>query len=537
MGKRFRRWLHFVWLFFLIALPLSLISNLAMAGDDSADQNDEEMFDLGAMGDYDNSSTPAAGSEFGGVNAVFSGELINKAAQDLRKDNEEEFLFSDITFISAKTAVNLSPGFTITLEGLFEYHFEINESRDQGNYSFDLLEGNGKWKLGPVDITIGQQMVAWGIVDGINPTDIVNPRNYNRFLDTEMNLGKLPVPMGRVEYYMPHNLKLDFVVLPFFVPARLNIVGQDVSLFGHDFPFFFLKSELRKNPDWRNFERGLEFYYPDWEKDIDAVLENQEFWDFNTRDFDDDFTHGEGAIRFSGRAGAFDFSTSYMYLWDDIPTIHLNPEFLDLLTAFSDTPAGYMPIPNIANINPEVLARPFTLTHHRTHTVGADLGASVEGFGLRWEGAYTFSKYTYTEQMETRTKPLMNSAFNIDYMFEGQFLVSTVFFSSSLLNYSNELFQPPSFAIFMIMMRKPWLDEKLTTELAAAYDFSYLKKEDWEAGEIFNEGGMVSPFITYAITDPMKISVGANVLWGEDYKLFGIIKNNTRAFVSMKYNF
>lgn len=518
-----------------LTLPFFLFASIAMAQGESEDDADEEMMDLGALGDYD--SAPASNSGFGGVNAVFSGRLINKAAQDLRRDNDREFLFSDTTFASAKTAVNLSPKFTVTLEGLFEYHFEANQEDTLGNYTFDLWQGNARWKLGPVDITIGQQHVAWGIVDGINPTDIINPKNYNRFLDIELNLAKLPAPMARVEYYLPHNLKLDFVVLPFFVPARLNIVGRDVALFGHDFPFPMLKAELRNNPDFYQFERGLEMYYPQWEVDIDKILENQDFWDYNTRSFEDDFTQTEVALRFSGRAGKFDFSTSYMYLWDDIPTLHLNPEFLDLISAFSKTPEGYTPIPNPADINPEVFFEPFTLTYHRTNVIGADLGLSIEGFGIRWEGAYTFSKYTYTKQMETREKPMINSAFNIDYMFDEQFLVSGIFFSSSLLNYSNELFSPPSYAIFMILIRKPWLDEKLTTELAASYDFSYLKQKDWENGDIFGEDGMFSPFISYAITDPLKISVGANILWGEDFHLFGILKDNTRAFVSMKYDF
>ena len=518
-------------LLFLLLLPASAWC---------ADESDEDLFDLDAMGQFEAQpgAQPSAETGFGGANALFSGKLINKAAHDFRRENEKEFLFSDLTYASAKAAITVNPNLAITLEGLFEYELETNwDDKTEGLYDFVLWQGHARWKLGPVDLTVGQQHVTWGLADVINPTDTVNPRNWDRFLDAELGFSKLPAPMARVEWYLPKNFKIDTVVLPFFVPAQVHIVEQDVALFGHDFPLLFMLDQIRENPEFYRFERGLEMYYPDWEQDLDTMMENQEFFDVRTRDLADDFTHAEAAIRFSGSARSVDFSAGYQYLWDDLPTLFLNPAFLDMLGSFNQTPEGYTPIPNPSDIDVDTIMEPFSLTYHRTHAVSADLGTNVGGFGLRAEGLYSFARYTYTEDLRTVRKPIATWVFNADYMFSDNSLLSVVYYSSSMLNYTNRMLMPPTYALALIGFRKPWLDEKLTTELFAAYDFSFLSPEQWREGQLFGEDGMVSPMITYAITDPLKITFGANILFGPQYNLLGMLRENSRGFVSLKYDF
>ena len=260
-----------------------------------------------------------------------------------------------------------------------------------------LWEGNVRWRLGAMDLTLGQQHVTWGIADAAKPTDAVNAVNYRRFLDADLGYLKQPAPMARLEWYLPKKVKIDAVVLPFFVPAKVDIVERDISLFSNQFPLFMVLNNLRENPDFRYAERILDYWYPKWEQDLQTFFDDQSFWDTRTDHLEDDFTHAEGAVRVSGRLPNFDWALAYYYLWDDLPTMHLNPEFIDLFTQFRRTEQGYVPIPQPGEVEVTAALEPFTLMYHRNHAVGGDFGTSWEGIGLRGEAMYHFGRYTYTE--------------------------------------------------------------------------------------------------------------------------------------------
>jgi hypothetical protein len=520
----------------LLLLPAAVIVAL-LAPAVGLCQDDEDLLDLDSLGSYESDTDSGSeGASFGGTNALFSGTLLTKFGQDIRKDNGEEYLISDLTYATAKAAVTVNPNLAVTLEGLFRYELQANEYHTATEYEFSLWEATARWKLGAVDLTVGQGQVAWGLADAINPTDTINPRNYDRFLDPELGFTKQPAPMARLEWYMPKNIKLDAVVLPFFVPAQISIVGNDVALMGHQFPLFMLLGEVRENPDWGRLEKGLSHWYPQWEEDLQGLLEDEEFYRERWQVLDDDFSHAEGAMRLSGRAGTFDFSASYHYLWDDIPTLHVNPEFLDLLQAFSDTPEDYQPVPT-SGLDVDTIMEPFTIMYHRSHAFGADLGTMFQGVGIRAEGLWQTAKYVYTDSFGTRRKPVANWVLNIDYMFAGNFLVTGMFMQSAIIGETSGLMMPPSYDLLMLVLRKPWLDDKITTDLAFAYDFSYLETEDWNDFAIFGEDGMVAPMVTYAITDPLKIALGANIVWGENYTLLGILKEESRVFTTLSYDF
>ena len=43
--------------------------------------------------------------------------------------------------------------------------------------------------------------------------------------------------------------------------------------------------------------------------------------------------------------------------------------------------------------------------------------------------------------------------------------------------------------------------------------------------------------ITYAITDPLKVKVGANFIFGDAYHLFGFLRDDSRAFAQLSFDF
>ncbi|MCK5242655.1 hypothetical protein KAR34_09405 [bacterium] len=85
------------------------------------------------------------------------------------------------------------------------------------NFDWNLQEAYIDYYLGSLDLRAGVQIISWGTAYGINPTDNINPFDLSEeqvFIPEE----KLGVTALRLKYYLPANLSLTGVYLPYFVP-------------------------------------------------------------------------------------------------------------------------------------------------------------------------------------------------------------------------------------------------------------------------------------------------------------------------------
>lgn len=80
------------------------------------------------------------------------------------------------------------------------------------------------------DFRLGVQKVAWGKLDGVPPTDIVNPRDYHDPIVADAEERKIGIPALLGTYYLPDvsrfelsNLRATLIWIPFAVPARLAL--------------------------------------------------------------------------------------------------------------------------------------------------------------------------------------------------------------------------------------------------------------------------------------------------------------------------
>lgn len=74
--------------------------------------------------------------------------------------------------------------------------------------------------LGPVDLSVGNQVVAWGSTDAVNPVDVVNPRDLSNPVADPADQ-RLPTPLLRATVHAQEGLTVDMVVVPVFVPSTL----------------------------------------------------------------------------------------------------------------------------------------------------------------------------------------------------------------------------------------------------------------------------------------------------------------------------
>lgn len=70
--------------------------------------------------------------------------------------------------------------------------------------------------LGQVELSAGKQRRSWGSTDGVNPVDVLNPRDLTFPPDAR----KLAVPMLHADVYAS-DVRVELALLPVFTPARL----------------------------------------------------------------------------------------------------------------------------------------------------------------------------------------------------------------------------------------------------------------------------------------------------------------------------
>jgi hypothetical protein len=108
--------------------------------------------------------------------------------------------------------------------GVFDFDREFQ------NYSpsLEVREGWVEARARRAELRVGVQQFAWGRLDGVPPTDVVNPRDYHDPIVWDAEDRKIGVPAVRVKTYLPdvraldlHGPRLTLAWLPIGVPARL----------------------------------------------------------------------------------------------------------------------------------------------------------------------------------------------------------------------------------------------------------------------------------------------------------------------------
>lgn len=202
-----------------------------------------------------------------------------------------------------------------------------------GEATVTLDEGHATLYLGDLELKLGKQRAAWGSTDGINPVDVLNPRDLSFPVDSR----KIAVPMLYARYYAPENLRLDAAIIPVFTPSTLP--GQAWQPPVTPPPL----------PPGVNVTQQLppEALAPETE------LSNVQF-----------------GVRATAQLGSFDVSASYFhgYRTEPTPSAELVP---------TGAPG-------------EFALRPL-LNYDRIDLVGLDFSGVLGDFVLRGEAAYTFT--------------------------------------------------------------------------------------------------------------------------------------------------
>jgi hypothetical protein len=111
--------------------------------------------------------------------------------------------------------------------------YNFNHEYQNRSPSFEVNEAFADVHLRRADFRLGIQKVAWGKLDGIPPTDVLNPRDYHDPIVQDFEERKIGIPMALGTFYLPDVEKLDLAALratlvwiPIAVPPRLALIEE-----------------------------------------------------------------------------------------------------------------------------------------------------------------------------------------------------------------------------------------------------------------------------------------------------------------------
>ena len=140
-------------------------------------------------------AAPAAAdeSDFTLASIGIKGQAVFKNYTHFETTPNDDHLVIDEGILQVEWARRLGAWGTVRVVGEFRdddfgyargLNFQIPDTGQRRSY-LDLKEATISGREGPLEITLGKQIYAWGTADAFNPTDNINPYDYLDVLDNE----------------------------------------------------------------------------------------------------------------------------------------------------------------------------------------------------------------------------------------------------------------------------------------------------------------------------------------------------------------
>ena len=100
-----------------------------------------------------------------------------------------------------------------------------------------VVDASVDYKASRVDVLAGFTRIAWGRLDELQPTDVINPLDVSRFFFESRSEARLPVPLVRIRGHVSENASIEGVYVPFFRRGRFDQLDEPTSPFNIESSF------------------------------------------------------------------------------------------------------------------------------------------------------------------------------------------------------------------------------------------------------------------------------------------------------------
>jgi hypothetical protein len=118
-------------------------------------------------------------------------------------------------------------------EGGHQGVFNLVHAFQNHSPALEAREAYAGLDLKSADVRLGIQQFAWGKLDGIPPTDVLNPRDLHDPFVADLEEAKIGIPALQASYYPPEvprlalgDLRATLVYVPLAVPSRLALLEE-----------------------------------------------------------------------------------------------------------------------------------------------------------------------------------------------------------------------------------------------------------------------------------------------------------------------
>lgn len=334
--------------------------------------------------------------------------------------------------------------------------------------------------LGNFDFRIGKQIILWGQVDAINPTDNITPWDFSDFLDTDDE--RLGVVGLKANYYIG-NWALEGILVPTFTPS---VLPQENSRWFPNFP--------KEIPVPGNTTPGPTMVQASYRM-LRSILP------------DESFHEAQFAAKLSATVAGWDASVSYYSGWNDLPAIHQTQ-------VFSEDSI-------FVTLQPQ---------YHRRRIIGADFSTTLGKVGLRGEAAYYLTEDPDAKDPEI-DDPYFQYVIGIDRTLSNLIGKNNLFV---LLQWIQEI--PKN----KVQYRKDDLNHIFQKSVTARLEYELGDFSRVILEGVYNLKGKdyyLRPKFSYDITDGASLNIIGYVLGGRSDAFFGSFRDNKRVQVKVKYSF
>lgn len=335
-----------------------------------------------------------------------------------------------------------------------------------------------------LDLRIGRQRIAWGTADELNPTDNLNPDDFEDIWDFGKKLGTNSL---KATYYLG-DFTLTGVFIPIFTPAVLP------------------------DSDWASALSPS--------MSIPEGLKIQKISDQIILPENNPKKGSMGAVKVAKSFFNYDFSLSYFYGRDDLPLIDQ---------------VSIEPVDTLGSVNVHT-----KLCYPRMQVVGLDMAGAIGDVGIWAEGAlFIPEKVEMTTIIPTQSGMVSQKSTALkdqgyfkyvvggDYTFKNGLYVNGQF----LHGFYHEREKDNLEDYLMLGFEKKFLNDELKITLAGGAEikeFDDLKD---------NYATIIFPEISYYPLDNTEILLGVYLIDGKETTNFGRVKENDEGYIKAKYSF
>jgi hypothetical protein len=123
-----------------------------------------------------------------------------------------------------------APALRLTLSGFVEA-LVARRPESVSDAIVRVQDANVELTKGKLDVLAGFARVAWGKLDELQPSDVINPLDVSRFFFEGRNEARLPVALVRARVFLTGDVTVETIYVPAFRRGRFDQLDEPTSPF------------------------------------------------------------------------------------------------------------------------------------------------------------------------------------------------------------------------------------------------------------------------------------------------------------------